>query len=231
MIRRRAASREDGVALVTVLMIVAAMSTVAIMLSAAVLSSTQRARALDASAQADWFTAGAQELAQVAIEQLVTQSGAALFDGMPALAQPMNFPVEGGGLSLSGRDASNCFNVNTLRMNAAREPGAEGPDRSPRAEFIRLLEAAEFDGFDAEGAASALQDWMDPDQTPGPVEVVDVEPDQLTDPDPGGVEQLEHREVARAGDGLGVDPCGGRVEHGADLARAQRGRQLPARGR
>lgn len=163
----RTASKEDGVALVTVLMIVAAMSTVAIMLSSAVLSSTQRSKALDASAQADWFMVGAQEFAQVSIEQLVSQSGGALFDGMPGLAQPITFPVEGGLMSLSGRDASNCFNLNALASQGDGDTSSGANEDSPSQDFIRLVEASDLEGFDAEGAVSALRDWIDPDQTPG----------------------------------------------------------------
>ncbi|MEQ8559728.1 MAG: type II secretion system minor pseudopilin GspK [Henriciella sp.] len=157
---------QEGVALVTVLMIVAAMSAVAIMLSSAVLASTNRAKALDASAQADWFAKGAGAFAQVTVDQLVSESGAKLFAGMPMLAQPMAFEIEGGVLSLTGREASNCFNINSLRQSPS--PGREdtGEEPAARKDFIALLEAADIDGVDADVATATLVDWMDADLSP-----------------------------------------------------------------
>ncbi|WP_300381600.1 type II secretion system minor pseudopilin GspK [Henriciella sp.] len=156
---------ERGVALVTVLMIVAAMSTVAVMLSSAVLSSTNRARALDAGAQADWFATGAEQFAGTALEELLSATGAALFADMPLLTQPISFNVEGGRLALTVEDASNCFNLNTL--SNARHDGEEVTAQSPSTDFLNLLEYAELEGIDSERLASALIDWMDPDQAPG----------------------------------------------------------------
>ena len=163
-VRRAGADRESGVALVTVLMIVAAMSAVAIMLSSAVLASTNRARALDANAQADWYVAGAGEFAETVLSGLLAESGPALFAGMPMLNEPMTFEVEGGALSVTGRDATNCFNINMLR-----QPAAEGPDdpSGPREDFRRLVEATEIEGLDADTATAVIADWMDADQSPG----------------------------------------------------------------
>ena len=166
---RRASPRktEAGVALVTVLMIVAAMSTVAIMLSSAVLASTSRAKALDASAQADWFVSGAEEFAELTIEKLVATSGRNLFDGMPALSEPMTFQIDGGVISINGRDATNCLNVNALRSNTSDGEKGAGTSRTPRDDFKQLLELAELEGTDVEALTASLVDWMDADQSPG----------------------------------------------------------------
>lgn len=161
---RSAADRESGVALVTVLMIVAAMSTVAIMLSSAVLASTNRAKALDANAQADWYVTGAGAFAEVVLAELIAETGPALFAGMPMLNQPMTFEVDGGALSVTGRDATNCFNINTLRQEPA---GSENELSGPREEFRNLLDVTEIDGLDAEEATAVIADWMDADRSPG----------------------------------------------------------------
>ncbi|MEE2877757.1 MAG: type II secretion system minor pseudopilin GspK [Pseudomonadota bacterium] len=166
---RRASPRktEAGVALVTVLMIVAAMSTVAIMLSSAVLASTSRAKALDASAQTDWFVSGAEEFAELTIEKLVATSGRNLFDGMPALSEPMTFQIDGGVISINGRDATNCLNVNALRSNTSDGEEGAGTSRTPRDDFKQLLELAELEGIDVEALTASLVDWVDADQSPG----------------------------------------------------------------
>ena len=46
-----------------------------------------------------------------------------------------------------------------------------------------------------------------PDQPPVPIELVDIEPAQLDDPDAGCVEQLEHRHVADADRPSGLRPA------------------------
>ena len=159
---------EAGVALVTVLMIVASMSIVAVMISSAVLASTNRAKTLDASAQADWFVAGADQFAALAIEDLVATSGARLFDGMPGLSQAMNFDLEGGVISITGTDATNCFNVNRLR-DAGRAAAGDASEvaTSVRDDFEMLLDLAGLEGLNPETMTSAVIDWMDPDQSPG----------------------------------------------------------------
>ena len=158
---------ESGVALVTVLMIVAAMSAVAIMLSSAVLASTSRAKALDASAQADWFVAGAEQFAEVAIEDIVSVHGTSLVAGMPALSQAMAFEVDGGLISVTGRDATNCYNINTLGLQPSGKAGGDGSELSAGKDFEQLLDLAEIDGLDSEAITAALTDWMDTDQSPG----------------------------------------------------------------
>ena len=164
----KARQKEAGVALVTVLMIVASMSIVAVMISSAVLVSTSRAKALDASAQADWFVAGAEQFAALVIENLVANSGARLFEGMPGLSQAMNFDLEGGMISITGTDATNCFNVNRLRhAGRAAAGGASEETDAVRDEFETLLDLSGIEGVDPETMTSALIDWMDADQSPG----------------------------------------------------------------
>ena len=58
-----------------------------------------------------------------------------------------------------------------------------------------------------------------------PVDVVDVEPDQLADPDAGGVEQLEHGHVAQPDRAAVVGELGRRLDQVARLVRAQHRRQ------
>lgn len=159
---------ESGVALVTVLMIVAAMSAVAITLSSAVLASTSRARAIDSASQADWLVLSAEEVGRAAIGDMVTATEGKLFAGMPGLAEPTVIDVEGGRVVLTGRDGGNCFNVNTLASaNTARTPGLEAAEGSPADTFESLLELAEAGDGNASGLTASLADWLDPDQSPG----------------------------------------------------------------
>lgn len=164
----RQSTSQDGVALVTVLMIVAAMSAVAVSLSAAVLSSTNRAKSLDASAQADWLVTAAEEFGRSAIGDMLRVTDGELVADMPGLNTPTPFDVEGGLITVTGRDASNCFNLNSLRSAISGEGSQEATTAvSPRAAFTALLELAEIEGPDPEALTASLADWMDRDQSPG----------------------------------------------------------------
>ena len=168
MTRSGPRQREDGAALVTVLMIVAAMSAIAVGLSSAVLASTGRARALDASAQADWLTLAAEEFGRSSISELFTTAEGRIVAGMPGLGEPVVFDVEGGQISVTGRDASNCFNVNALRTPAAgADSTARQTEKTPRDDYLQLLKLVPDLEGDPEPLLASLVDWMDRDQTPG----------------------------------------------------------------
>ena len=69
----------------------------------------------------------------------------------------------------------------------------------------------------------------DPDDVPLAVDVVDVEPDQLAHPDAGGVEQLEHRDVAQPDRAAVVGELGRGPDQVARLVGPQHRRQRPVR--
>ncbi|WP_084419266.1 type II secretion system minor pseudopilin GspK [Henriciella litoralis] len=159
--------QEKGVALVTTLMIVAAMSVVAVTLSSAVLSSTVRAKALDASTQSDWLALSSEEFGRVVIGDMVRATEGRFFADMPGLKEPVPITIEGGLITITGRDAGNCFNVNLLRgTSSSAAPGVTAA-QGPREDFEALVELAEVDGASPQAFASALADWMDADLSPG----------------------------------------------------------------
>ncbi|WP_084399997.1 type II secretion system minor pseudopilin GspK [Henriciella aquimarina] len=153
---------EAGVALVTVLMIVAAMSAVGVLLSSAVLASTERAKTLDAATQAGWFVAGSAEFGERLVGDLVGATEGRLHAGMPRLEEPLEFPIEAGMITLRGHDASNCFNVNAL--GAPTPAGRTGTDALQ--DYAELVRLADIDGIDERAVAATLSDWIDADQSP-----------------------------------------------------------------
>ena len=70
--------------------------------------------------------------------------------------------------------------------------------------------------------AALAEDAYDPTLV---VDVVDVEPDELADPDPGRVEQLEHRDVAQPDGAAVVGEAGGRPDQRLGLVCPQDRRQ------
>lgn len=163
--------KDEGVALVTVLMIVAAMATVAVTLSSAVLASTNRAKSLDASAQIDWLVFAAEEYARLSVSDAILATEGKLVAGMPGLGQPLVFEAEGGLITVVVQDGSNCFNLNALRSASTASRGDEQPagTNTPSAaeDFRSLLTLAGLQDIDGEALTASIIDWMDPDQAPG----------------------------------------------------------------
>lgn len=159
-------SSQRGAALLTVLMIIAAMAVAALAVASAVTQSTQRARALDAQAQLGLYAVSAEEVAKARMTSLLEPIQSRLSVDLPGFNEPQIIPVDGGAFTVTVRDASNCFDVNTLASAASMSEEASA--FNPSADFQSLLEATFEDAFasDATALASAVMDWMDADSVP-----------------------------------------------------------------
>lgn len=157
--REGKASDQNGAALVTVLMIVAVMSVIALGLSQAVLAATERARLLDAQAQLRLYMAAGEEVIEARLTTLVTRTEGRLTSDMPGLAEPTIIPIEGGSVTLRVRDLSNCFNVNVESTGTSQVSDESGPSES----LSGILEDAGLAQGDAMALAAAVGDWMDKD--------------------------------------------------------------------
>lgn len=156
---------ERGAALITVLMIVAAMSVVAVGLTQTVSSATQRARALDSQAQLRNYEIAAEQAARVRLGEMLRGIEGQLTADMPGLNEVQAIPIDGGLIQVRARDATNCFDVNSLVVGNNRGDLEVVPELVD--EFIVILDGAGFDTSDVTALSSALIDWMDSDSTPG----------------------------------------------------------------
>ncbi|MDJ0920788.1 MAG: type II secretion system minor pseudopilin GspK [Henriciella sp.] len=163
---RAPASRPDrGAALVTVLMIVAAMSSVALALTQAVSSATQRARALDGQSQLRFYAVAAEEAVKSQIDATRDQIEGKLVAGMSGLDEVQTQAVEGGLIAYIVSDASNCFDLNALVLDDERDELR--PNVEAMADYTRLLERLQLPSGDPSALTSSLVDWMDDDQLAG----------------------------------------------------------------
>ncbi len=158
---------ERGAALLTVMMIVAAMSVAALAVTHAVTQSTVRSQALDAQAQLAYYAISAEEVAKARMIDALGTVENQLVLGMPGLGEPQIIPVDGGALTVTVRDATNCFNVNTLTKGL--EGGVLAADPDQQKVYQSLLLAVIEDGYESDMVAlvSALTDWMDDNSVPG----------------------------------------------------------------
>lgn len=158
-------SSERGAALVTVLMIVAAMSAVAVALTQSVTSATQRARALDGQSQLRFYAVSAEETVKSQLGNMLSQVEGRLIADMPGLNEVQMLPVDRGFISFVARDASNCFDLNSLVLDDEGDDLRADPDAV--AAYTRFLEGAQIERGDASALTASLVDWMDGNQTSG----------------------------------------------------------------
>lgn len=145
--------RQQGVALITVMLILAAIVVVAASMTSRLGLNIRRTGNQLGQHQAYFYALSGEAYAELALHRLLDDN-----DGKLNLSQDWNkeqsFPVEGGGIRGHIRDARTCFNLNSL----AGDDGA-----SHRAQFQALLEDLDVESFQAETIAFSLRDWLDDD--------------------------------------------------------------------
>lgn len=158
---------ERGTALLTVLLLVAVMATIAATLLDRVGLATKLTANARTAGQARAWLATAEALGRARIEDLLASRGERLTLAGGWLAVPRTIALpDGGEVRATVRDGGNCFNLNALvrpvdgKVLAAR---AEG-----RAELVALLGAIGVDRASSERLAAASTDYVDDDDLPQP---------------------------------------------------------------
>lgn len=163
---RHRGTRREGMALLTVLLLVAVMSAVAVAILDDVRFSVRRTANVEFQSQAQWYAAGAENLALGQIARLLAR-GSARTPLEPAWnGRPMSFPIDGGSLTATVSDGQACFNLNSVALGY-------GEDLTGRplgaAQFRALGRAVGVPDSRMRAVADALTDWLDADTTPSPL--------------------------------------------------------------
>lgn len=153
--------RQRGVALLTVLLLVAVMAVLVVAMLDDIRFALRRAGNAQAVAQAQWHALGAETLAMAQIERLARRD-----PGFTTLAGGWNgrsflFPVDDGVIRVTLADATACFNLNSVVQGAGE---LLTRDETGIAQYQALLEALDFPPAQARALADALADWVDSDQ-------------------------------------------------------------------
>ncbi|MDP2214168.1 type II secretion system minor pseudopilin GspK [Phenylobacterium sp.] len=159
MSRRADKFSERGVALLTVLLLVAVLATLASVVLDDIRFGLRRAANAQAVGQARWYALGAETLAAGQIGALARAADRITLDGGWS-DRPFSFPVENGLIQSRITDGAACFNLNSVVQGAGdvlsrRDLGV--------AQFNALLTALTFAPREAEMLAAALTDWIDSD--------------------------------------------------------------------
>jgi general secretion pathway protein K len=157
-------SNQNGAALITVLMIIAAISVVALGVTQSVTSATQRARALDAQAQIRLYAVSAEEVAKSRLLEILTPLEGRLNVDLPGFGEAQTIPVDGGVFEVSFRDATNCYDLNSVVLGI--EGGELQVDPQGLSNFSIMLESTALQTTDSTTLGASLVDWLDADAIP-----------------------------------------------------------------
>ncbi len=155
--------RQSGSILITVLLIVAVLSALAVAVLDDINFAIRRAANVDARSQAQFYAVGAETFAKQLINRARTLSPDRTLRA-EWMDKPAVFNLDDGLIEARIGDASNCFNVNSL---VGGEGGRNREANETRVGyFTALLVAIGVSEGEAEALANAATDWIDSDGTP-----------------------------------------------------------------
>ncbi len=161
MMERRS---EQGAALLSVLLIVSAMTVAAIVAVDAVSRSVSLAKSAQSRSQGYWYARSAEAIAVTAVEELEALTAMNLTPETPRLGEIVTFDAGTALIEARLSDATNCFNLNGLAASL-NEDAESDPSNSVDA-YRRLLESVGIFESDADLLVDTLADWIDRDRQP-----------------------------------------------------------------
>ncbi|MDM7929297.1 type II secretion system minor pseudopilin GspK [Blastomonas fulva] len=159
---------ERGIALLSVLLLVAVMAIVTTLILDRVNLAVRLAGNAGAADRARFAALGAEGLAAREIKRRLDQSPARTVNVGGWLGAPMVLPVDDGSgatVTATVRDGGNCFNLNSV---VAGQPGDLAARPVGIGQFAGLMTALGVPAQDSAALADALADWIDTDSVPLP---------------------------------------------------------------
>jgi general secretion pathway protein K len=157
----RPADRERGVALLTVLMLVAVVAVIAGASLERLRLATRLAGNAGAQGQAQNYARAAEALALSRLDGLLAQNPQRVTLAGGWSDRPFPLPLPNGLAIARVRDGGNCFNLNGLVTEVA--PGVYQSDAAQRNRFARLMRLVDVPAQVAEQVAAGASDWIDTD--------------------------------------------------------------------
>ncbi|MFT6925372.1 MAG: general secretion pathway protein K [Psychromonas sp.] len=142
--------KQSGVALITVMLILAIMVTVAGTMTGRLTMSLKRTEGLVFSQKVYWYGQASADFGKMILNQDFSDSDVVSLDQIWATPNAV-FPLDNGSLALEIKDLRSCFNVNNVTTDVAVT------------QFQYLLEALGVNDYGAEMIAESTRDWIDSD--------------------------------------------------------------------
>ncbi|MDA7746297.1 type II secretion system minor pseudopilin GspK [Psychromonas sp.] len=153
------ASKQNGIALITILMILAIMVTIATTMTGRMTASLLRTEGLSFSQKVYWYGQASVEFSRMILNNDLADSDVVSLDQLWATPD-MVFPVDEGTIAGTLKDYRSCFNVNAIALADKDDVKA-----LPVSQFQALLEALELEEYTAEIIAASTRDWIDSNDT------------------------------------------------------------------
>lgn len=153
--------QQKGIALITILMILAIMVTIAATMTGRLTLSLKRTEGLAFSQKAYWYGQSAASLGGMILNQDIADSDVISLDQIWATPD-MVFPLQNGNFAGDIKDLRSCFNLNALAEQDNNDKKA-----LPLMQFQHLLEAIGVNDYQAEIIAESTRDWIDSDDQTG----------------------------------------------------------------
>lgn len=157
----------QGIALITVMLIVALAAIIATHLLANVRLELKKSSNIEFNQQAYWYAMGAESFAIRALSSTFEQESEKTTLKQAWAQGETTYPVDLGEITGEITDLQSCFNLNSLRV-VENENAPLEKKSSARQAFEALVLALEIDyvdQFEAEYLADALVDWLDDNST------------------------------------------------------------------
>lgn len=156
------ADNERGTVLLTTLLIMAVMATVAVAIMDDIRFAVKRTINVGDYAQADWYVKGAEDFAESYISSQLAPLQPEMKNELFKSPQTFTFPYEGGMMILDVRDGTDCFALGSLVSSVGTADIVGGW------QFRDLLLALGWPENDARSLTGVLTDWIDADAQRGP---------------------------------------------------------------
>ncbi|GIU34261.1 type II secretion system minor pseudopilin GspK [Shewanella schlegeliana] len=190
-------SKQRGVALIVVLLIVAMVAIIATNITSRNQLSVRRTLNMAQYDQAYWYAISAEEIAKKVLKQDLEDSDTVHLQQYWAQADVV-FPAEKGEIAGKISDMRACFNVNSLSAPSEKVENGQPKMPLPAVQFKGLLVALGMDEFAAERLAQTAKDYIDEDQTAGPYGAEDAEYESRNVPYRAANTLMSHKSELRA---------------------------------
>lgn len=162
--RRADRPSERGAALLTVLLLVAVIAVLAGTALEKLRLSTRLGGNAVAMDQARAYSFAAETLALTKVSDLLKTNSARVTLAGGWSNRPIPLPVPGGVATARLTDGGNCFNLNSLAVEAS--PATYASYTPARLQFARLIRLVGGSGASGDSIAAATSDWIDSDTSP-----------------------------------------------------------------
>lgn len=166
-------ARNKGVALITVMLVVALAAIIATQMLARLQLQIQRTTNISMNQQAYWYAMGAEAFAKRVLFTTFEEEPDANHLGQPWAQGETTYPVDFGQITGEISDLQACLNLNALKVdgnsngdntdNGSNSPNKKQPLHATFQRLILSLDIEDIDDFSAESMTDALIDWLDSD--------------------------------------------------------------------